>query len=758
MDDFAPSSDTTDWFDRCIDGGRKRPDLSENIGTRFCEDDDESKSATYTKLRSASKPHSTPLTLKWLEENYEIAEGVCIPRSTLYYHYLDYCEANDTQPVNAASFGKIIRQQFPQITTRRLGTRGQSKYHYYGIGVCESSKYYDVIYSAKGVQNSSEGKKENSKQIVAYSPRSKLGTLLPEFPDIKDIKLPPNIQEDKVITFMMMYRTHCQRILDTVIRANFDEVQSFLLHFWQGMPQHIIPILDSQTIVLLVGVCDSILYKAIANVLMPTVLQPLPESLTQVIRRFAKQLDEWLIIALDALPGGLQKIKFDLARRFAQVLRRQTSLNHLCQASRTVVHSSEITSQMLDDWLNVDRNSIIKQTLYTMDNYSENDHQIIVQLCSEFEKLLEDQAPLESYVEWLDSMVDRCVVKPSMKKCGTLRRIARQFLLMWSCFGTRIIRDMTLHSSPSFGSFHLMHLMFDDYVLYLVESLHSQERGNEFLRIVKGDEKDASKEDIVLPDSSVIKDSFTSTRSAFSPTASSKQSQLERNSVITNTRNIIGLSPIYTTDTILQDKTLNISRGISSSAGDTSTRPSHDAYNLSELHSTSSMPSHLGTVCAIVPQASSQPDNSCFNVGSRPQQVPTSIYHPCSSSFPTNIVTSDMNRLPGPMCDWPTQVYPGNQQEFTAITRQQDQNFYGQFATVRPQGFDCGSYGYYDCSTSTRGFIPVAGDITFPCISDKVDHMNNNGKRRAEQTHDKQYKRSRTESFPLQPQMDDGFV
>lgn len=68
-----------------------------------------------------------------------------------------------------------------------------------------------------------------------------------------------------------------------------------------------------------------------------------------------------------------------VARRFAQVLRRQTSLNHLCQASRTVVHSSEITSQMLDDWLNVDRNSIIKQTLYTMDNYSENDHQIIVQ-------------------------------------------------------------------------------------------------------------------------------------------------------------------------------------------------------------------------------------------------------------------------------------------------------------------------------------------------------------------------------------------
>lgn len=73
------------------------------------------------------RPHSTPLTLKWLEENYELADGVCIPRSTLYVHYLDFCKRNGCQPVNAASFGKIIRQQFSRITTRRLGTRGQSK-------------------------------------------------------------------------------------------------------------------------------------------------------------------------------------------------------------------------------------------------------------------------------------------------------------------------------------------------------------------------------------------------------------------------------------------------------------------------------------------------------------------------------------------------------------------------------------------------------------------------------------------------------
>lgn len=29
----------------------------------------------------------------------------------------------------------------------------------------------------------------------------------------------------------------------------------------------------------------------------------------------------------------------------------------------------------------------------------------------EFDHLLEEQSPIESYVEWLDAMVDRCVVK-----------------------------------------------------------------------------------------------------------------------------------------------------------------------------------------------------------------------------------------------------------------------------------------------------------------------------------------------------------
>lgn len=46
-----------------------------------------------------------------------------------------HCNEHKLDAVNAASFGKLIRSVFTGLRTRRLGTRGNSKYHYYGIRV-----------------------------------------------------------------------------------------------------------------------------------------------------------------------------------------------------------------------------------------------------------------------------------------------------------------------------------------------------------------------------------------------------------------------------------------------------------------------------------------------------------------------------------------------------------------------------------------------------------------------------------------------
>ena len=56
------------------------------------------------------------------------------------------------------------------------------------------------------------------------------------------------------------------------------QVENFLLHFWQGMPSHLLPVLGSDTVIELVAICDSTLYKAVSNVYISSPLQLIPEK------------------------------------------------------------------------------------------------------------------------------------------------------------------------------------------------------------------------------------------------------------------------------------------------------------------------------------------------------------------------------------------------------------------------------------------------------------------------------------------------
>lgn len=95
--------------------------------------------------------------MRWLSSNYEIADGVSLARSTLYSHYLSHCKDNSLEPVNPASFGKLIRSVFSNLRTRRLGTRGNSKYHYYGLRIKPSSPLMQVVCDEKSIVASSSG-------------------------------------------------------------------------------------------------------------------------------------------------------------------------------------------------------------------------------------------------------------------------------------------------------------------------------------------------------------------------------------------------------------------------------------------------------------------------------------------------------------------------------------------------------------------------------------------------------------------------
>ncbi|XP_048841504.1 DNA-binding protein RFX6 isoform X3 [Brienomyrus brachyistius] len=429
------------------------------------------------------KKKQTHLTLQWLEENYIVCDGVCLPRCILYAHYLDFCRKEKLDPACAATFGKTIRQKFPLLTTRRLGTRGHSKYHYYGIGIKESSAYYHSVYSGKGLTRFSGSKLKNEGGFTRkYSLSSKTGTLLPDFPSAQHLVLQSCISKEKQVdTLIMMYKTHCQCILDNAINSNFEEIQNFLLHFWQGMPGHLLPLLENPVTVDIFCVCDSILYKVLTDVLIPATMQEMPESLLADIRNFAKHWEHWMVSSLENLPETLSEKKLPIARRFVSSLKRQTSFLHLAQIARPALFDQNVVNSMVSDIDKVDLSSIGSQALLTISSSGDHDSDLYseydsITVFQELKDLLKKNATVESFIEWLDSVVEQKVIKPSKQNGRSLKKRAQDFLLKWSFFGARVMHNLTLNNATSFGSFHLIRMLLDEYILLAIETQFNNDK------------------------------------------------------------------------------------------------------------------------------------------------------------------------------------------------------------------------------------------------------------------------------------------
>ncbi|EMP38628.1 DNA-binding protein RFX6 [Chelonia mydas] len=363
-------------------------------------------------------------------------------------------------------------------------------YHYYGIGIKESSAYYHSVYSGKGLTRFSGSKLKNEGGFTRkYSLSSKTGTLLPEFPSAQHLVLQGCISKEKVDTLIMMYKTHCQCVLDNAINGNFEEIQHFLLHFWQGMPDHLLPLLENPVIIDIFCVCDSVLYKVLTDVLIPATMQEMPESLLADIRTFAKNWEQWVVSSLENLPEDLADKKLPIARRFVSSLKRQTSFLHLAQIARPALFDQHVVNSMVADIEKVDLNSIGSQALLTVSGSMESDGEVYTEYDSitvfqELKDLLKKNATVESFIEWLDTVVEQRVIKASKQNGRSLKKRAQDFLLKWSFFGARVMHNLTLNNASSFGSFHLIRMLLDEYILLAMETQFNNDKEQELQNLL----------------------------------------------------------------------------------------------------------------------------------------------------------------------------------------------------------------------------------------------------------------------------------
>ncbi|XP_073976602.1 regulatory transcription factor Rfx isoform X12 [Rhodnius prolixus] len=447
----------------------------------------------------------TVAAVQWLLENYETAEGVSLPRSTLYNHYLRHCYDNKLDPVNAASFGKLIRSVFLGLRTRRLGTRGNSKYHYYGIRVKAGSLLSQIpsdddvsprsgLASGSGAKRlrisgttggSGTGNKEDNGSTGPAPLQEYLGDgsqAIPDFPEVDPPQpgtpLPALCSLDDLDTFRSVYREHCEAFLDAIVNLEFATVETLWREFWRSQEHSngdeceeekylsktkLYMLSKFRPIQEFVKRVDFLFYQNLVQVLIPDVLRPIPSSLTQAIRNFAKGLESWLSSAMQGCPSDMIDIKVSAVCAFAQTLRRYTSLNHLAQAARAVLQNSVQINQMLTDLNRVDFHNVQEQASWVC----QCDGNLVARLEADFKATLQQQNSLEQWAAWLKAVV-ATVLKP-YQGSPNFTTAARQLLLKWSFYSSMVIRDLTLRSAASFGSFHLIRLLYDEYMFYLIE-------------------------------------------------------------------------------------------------------------------------------------------------------------------------------------------------------------------------------------------------------------------------------------------------
>nr|KAF6297716.1 regulatory factor X1 [Pipistrellus kuhlii] len=479
-------------------------------------------------LGSASQSYShttraSPATVQWLLDNYETAEGVSLPRSTLYCHYLLHCQEQKLEPVNAASFGKLIRSVFMGLRTRRLGTRGNSKYHYYGLRIKASSPLLRLmedqqhmamrgqpfsqkqrlkpIQKMEGMTNGvavgpqqAAGLSDISAQVQQYQQFLDASRSLPEFSelDIQGKVLPEGIGPADIKTFQVLYREHCEAIVDVMVNLQFTLVETLWKTFWRynlnqaseaptlavqdeaekRLPKASLVLLSKfEPVLQWTKHCDNVLYQGLVEILIPDVLRPIPSALTQAIRNFAKSLESWLTHAMVNIPEEMLRVKVAAAGAFAQTLRRYTSLNHLAQAARAVLQNTAQINQMLSDLNRVDFANVQEQASWVC----RCEDRVVQRLEQDFKVTLQQQNSLEQWAAWLDGVVSQ-VLKPYQGSAG-FPKAAKLFLLKWSFYSSMVIRDLTLRSAASFGSFHLIRLLYDEYMYYLIEHRVAQAKG-----------------------------------------------------------------------------------------------------------------------------------------------------------------------------------------------------------------------------------------------------------------------------------------
>ncbi|KAI9721545.1 MAG: hypothetical protein M1812_002307 [Candelaria pacifica] len=331
-----------------------------------------------------------------------------VPRSRVFSHYATRCGTERVPTLNPASFGKLVRIIFPGITTRRLGVRGESKYHYVNLSLEED--HPDMIDAEKARMARDAPQKPDhlipgSRPLmhedtavfpstsVAFPPlnpphwSSPSGTMFLDtgitdpiqavsktnlierklkFPSSDEVAfqqnehielpsinkyLPPGTDSDNAAALTALYRSHCTSLIDCI---RFCKEKSFFHHFTSFHGTLTVPVqklLAHPRIAPWIHECDWLMYQKMIRVVAPLTLQVVPRPVLQTLKIIAETLALHVAKTFKNHPSHVIEAKMGPATLFARLLNRLLRVNAASHAAANMLCNDANRDQMWEDWI-----------------------------------------------------------------------------------------------------------------------------------------------------------------------------------------------------------------------------------------------------------------------------------------------------------------------------------------------------------------------------------------------------------------------
>ncbi|XXH00597.1 hypothetical protein Hte_006945 [Hypoxylon texense] len=351
-------------------------------------------------------------------------KGVCstgrgsVPRGRVYANYASRCAAERITVLNPASFGKLVRVLFPNLKTRRLGVRGESKYHYVNFNLVDDlpESNGQPIQPALPLADPGSFTQQTSNSARSQSPglnthnsalpsptiaqqldnqtgsasSNKYGLFnQPNMEDVEHLRpsdaktmmrqvfpseadehfdvasplplpkidpfLPAGTDSDAAKSLTALYLSHCTSLVECIRYCKIKPFFHLFTAFQGTLTMPVQKLFSHPAIAPWIEECDFVLYQRMIRIIFPITLQVMPTPVLELLQSISERLVSHVRECFQGQPRHVVEAKEAPAAVFTGLLDHALRVNLTAHAAANLLSLSDNRDLMYMDWMHMVR-------------------------------------------------------------------------------------------------------------------------------------------------------------------------------------------------------------------------------------------------------------------------------------------------------------------------------------------------------------------------------------------------------------------